>query len=164
MENENYVIESESEQNNVDGVDYISALNDMKKNTVSKEAYNKLAAENKRLVQSLVNGEEITIQEKEPVNVDEIRKKLFNTDTQLNNYEYVKAALELREELIRRGEKDPFLPSGSKVMITQDMIDTAERTANVLKDCIDFADGDSGIFTAELQRRTIDVMPQRRNR
>lgn len=165
MEIENNVnLESESEQKNVDGVDYISALNEMKKNTVSKEVYAKVVDENKRLVNSLVNGETIDLPQEKSIDIAEIRKKLFSTDTQLNNYEYVKNALELRDELIRRGEKDPFLPFGSKVIINQDMVDSANRTAAVLRECIDFADGDSGIFTAELQRRTIDAMPRRRNR
>ena len=44
-------------QENVDdSFDYISALNEMKQNSVSRSEYEKLKADNKRLLDSIVNG------------------------------------------------------------------------------------------------------------
>ena len=58
------------------------------------------------------------------------------------------------------GHDDPFLPVGDKVRITNEMRDQAQNAADVFQECVDFARGDSGVFTAELQRRTKDVMPR----
>lgn len=144
------------------GEDYIEALKEMKARTVSKEQYEKLKAENGQLLQALINGETIQVEEKEEEKVDlgELRKKLFDPNSDLSNLEYMETALKLRQEVIKSGGRDPFLPIGEKVQETPDQIEAAERAATIFQECIDFAQGDSGIFTAELQRRTKDVMPR----
>lgn len=137
---------------------YIAALEEMRANTVSRDAYNQLRAENKKLLDAMVNGETIeTTPEDNKPSIDELRKKLFDRDGDMSNLEYVETALSLRDSLIEAGERDPFLPCGDKVVITADIIDTAERVATCLRECVDFAQGDSGVFSAELQRRTKDV-------
>lgn len=142
--------------------DYVQAISELKANTVSKDHYNKLRTENKRLLDALVNGQQIDIKPEEKPNVDELRKKLFKKDGQLSNLEYVDTALKLRKALIENGEPDPFVGHGSKLQVTNEMIESAERVAEGLQYCVDFAEGDSGIFTAQLQRITKDVLPIRR--
>lgn len=152
--------QSVSEQEKVnDGIDYIEALKEMKQNSVSRESYDKLKSENKQLLDALVQGKEIELPKEEKVDVNELRKKLFNKDSYLSNLEYVDTALKLRKALIENGERDPFLPYGDRVDTTAEHYAKAEAVANVLQDCVDFADGDSGIFTAELQRRTKEAIP-----
>lgn len=144
--------------------DYISAIKEMKQNSVDKATYNKLKDENKQLLDALVNGKEIAIEQKQPVDISELRNKLFDKDTQLSNLDYVQTALELRDALLEKGERDPFLPVGDKTQLTAEQVDKANQVAEVLKDCVEFAEGDSGIFTAELQRRTKDTMIYRGRR
>lgn len=152
--------QSVSEQEKVnDGIDYIEALKEMKQNSVSRESYDKLKSENKQLLDALVQGKEIELPKEEKLDVNELRKKLFNKDASLSNLEYVDTALKLRKALIENGERDPFLPYGDRVDTTAEHYAKAETVANVLQECVDFADGDSGIFTAELQRRTKEAMP-----
>lgn len=157
IENENSV----SQQENVnDSIDYIEAIKEMKQNSVDRSVYDKLKSENKQLLDALVNGKEIEISKEEPVDIAKLRKDLFNKDGHMSNLEYVSNALKLRDALIEKGERDPFLPYGDKVNLTAEHYDKADQVATVLKECVEFADGDSGIFTAELQRRTKDVMPR----
>lgn len=145
-------------------IDYIEALREMKENTVSKEEYAKIREENKRLLNSLINGETIEVEQETPVDVDEIRKTLFNADNQLSNLEFVENALKLRNALIEKGERDPFLPCGSHVSDTPELYEKAQNVADVLQECVDVADGDSGIFTAHLQRKIKDSPLMRRGR
>jgi hypothetical protein len=145
-----------------DSTDYIEALKEMKQNSVTRESYDKLKSENKKLLDALVNGKEIDIKKEEPVDISKLRKDLFNRDGQMSNLDYVSTALKLRDALIEKGERDPFLPYGEKVNLTAEHYDKAEQVATVLRECVDFADGDSGIFSAELQRRLKDSMPTRR--
>lgn len=141
--------------------DYISVIAEMKRNTVPLDDYNKLRDEKRQLINALVSGKtpEGLIPEEEPtLNPDDLRKKLFGADLDtLLNLEGIETALSLRDSLIGAGERDPFLPIGDKVQLTSDAIDTAERVATVLRECVDFAQGDSGIFTAELQRHLKDT-------
>lgn len=160
IENENSVSQQETVN---DSNDYIEAIKEMKQNSVSKEAYEKLKAENKQLLDSIINGTELPqSQREEPVDINKLRKDLFSTDTDMSNLEFVSNALKLRDELISRGEKDPFLPAGEKIIPTEEDIQTANRVASILRDCVEYADGDSAIFTTELQRLTIDSSPMRR--
>lgn len=144
-----------------ENVDYLEAINQLKETTVPKEQYSKLREENKRLLEALVNGEQIEVETETPVDVAELRKSLFNGDKELSNLEYVTKALELRKALIDKGERDPFLPVGSQITDTAEMISKAQNVADVLQECVDFAQGDSGIFTAQLQRILKDPLPRR---
>ena len=102
----------------------------------------------------------------EPVDISKLRKQLFNNSREKNisNVDYISNALKLRDALLEKGERDPFVPYGDKVTLTAEHFDKANMVAEVLKECVEFADGDSGIFTAELQRRTKDTMPRFKNR
>lgn len=143
--------------------DYLAAIKELKQNSVSRQDYLKLKDENKRLLQSLVNGETIENQVNNvpKLSNDELRDQLFHKE--LSNLDYCKAALELRENIISEGGKDPFLPQGHNYVVQQSDIDTANKVATVMQECIDYADGNAEIFTNELMRRTNDVkVPNRR--
>jgi hypothetical protein len=135
---------------------YIAAIEELKANTVSRDSYNKLRNENKQLLDALVSGKELPQEPVKAPSTDELRKKLFSGED-MSNLEYVETALALRNSLIGAGERDPFLPYGEKVDITQEQIDAAEKVAAGLQEMVDFAEGDSGIFSAEYQRRVKDV-------
>ena len=148
---------SVSEQNNVenDSNHYIEAIKEMKANTVDKEAYLKLKEENKQLLNSLVNGEEIKAQDAEQKeSIEELRSKLFGTKRKdLNNLDFVENALKLRNALMEAGQTDPFVPNGSKIKPTDEDFAKAKKVADTLQECVDYADGDPDVFTDELKRR-----------
>ena len=137
----------------VDNTDYIEAIQTLKQNSVDREKYDALRAENKRLLNAVVNGQQVeeqaTVQYRD---VDEIRDELFNHEH--TNLDYVKLALELRNTLIAKGERDPFLPYGTQIAPTAEDEEKAEKVAQIYQECIDYAEGDPKLFTQELQRRT----------
>ena len=141
--------------------DYIEAIQTLKQNSVDRSEYDKLRAENKKLIDAVVNGqpgqEEPAESKHSREQIDELRNDLFNSARELNNLEYVSKAMELREALMENGEPDPFLPVGKQISPTRDDIEGAEKVAQVYKECIEYADGDSEVFTNELMRRTRDV-------
>ena len=154
-ENENVIVEDNTN-------DYIEQIKKLKESSVSKDDYNKLKADNKKLIDALANGTPINDKVESKVsaveNINNLRKKLFSKGSNLDNLEYCKTAVELRDALIENGDKDPFLPFGHNVVTTESDNETANRVSTILKECIDYADGDSDIFTNELQRRTVDVV------
>lgn len=143
-------------------VDYVQAINELKANSVSKSEYMKVRAENKKLLDALVNGQQINLPQEPQESIEDLRKKLFKKDNGLSNLEYVESALKLRNALIEKGERDPFLPVGDRVNETAEIYAAAQRVADGLQACVDFAEGDSGIFTAQLQRITKDTPIKRR--
>lgn len=154
-ENENVVVEDNTN-------DYIAQIKNLKENSVSKDDYNKLRLDNRRLIDALANGTQLEGKVEPKIdaveNINNLRKKLFSKGNDLNNLEYCDTALQLRDALIEKGERDPFLPFGHNVVATDSDYETANRVANVMRECIDYADGDSDVFTNELQRRTVDVV------
>lgn len=152
-------IETVEEMNNEQ---YIEAIEELKASTISLDKYNKLRAENKKLLDALVSGEQLDIPKEEKPDIKELRNKLFG-DNDLSNLEYIDTALKLRTALIENGERDPFLPIGDKVEFTADTVEKANLVAEGLQAMVDFAEGDSGIFTAEFQRKVKDTgIPARR--
>ena len=141
--------------------DYLAAIKELKQNSVDRSEYDKLRAENKKLIDAVVNGqsgqEEPVFTKHSKEQIDDLRNELFNSPRELNNLEYVTKAMELREALIENGEPDPFLPVGKQISPTRDDLEGAEKVAQVYKECIDYAEGDSEVFTNELMRRTRDV-------
>lgn len=155
-------LESVSGEENVpDNVDYIEALKSMKQNTVDRSQYDKLKEENKRLLQSLVNGETIQ-QTVEPVDVKKLRAELYGSENDYSNLDYWTKTLQLRQAIIDGGGVDPFLPYGKNIAPTDEDIATANRVAETVAECIDYAEGDSSVFTNELQRRMVDTAPKHR--
>lgn len=137
--------------------DYLAAIKELKENSVDRSKYDQLKADNKRLLDSIVNGRVIDAPVAKPeVNIQELRNNLFAKEGQ-SNLEYISNALKLREAIIAKGEPDPFLPCGTKTLPTEEDVSTANRVAAVMQECVDYADGDSAVFTNELMRRTVDT-------
>lgn len=135
--------------------DYLAAINELKQNSVNREDYNKLKAENKKLLDSIVNGTPVEVQMPQGKSIEELRAAYLKEDQ--TNIEYISNALKLREALMAEGKPDPFLPVGEQILPTDEDVAAANKVAAVLQECVDYADGDSEVFTNELQRRLVDV-------
>lgn len=151
------VMTNEVDNNTDSTTDYIDAIKQLKATTVDRAKYDELRSENKKLLESIVNGREIEMntQQEQKASIEDLRKDWLNEDN--NNLESVAKCLKLREALIAEGNPDPFLPIGKQIMPTNEDIEAANRVAQVLQECVDYAEGDSAIFTNELQRRMVDT-------
>lgn len=165
MENENTPIETNPTgiQGDDTAPDYIATIQQLRDSTVSKEQYQKVKDENQRLLKTLVEGGQLeqSSTAQDTKSIDELRDSLMHKE--MTNLEYWQTALDLRKKLMDKGQKDPFLPWSKDYVPTEQDIATAQRVADVVSQCIDYADGDSSIFTNELQRVTVDTsIPQRK--
>lgn len=135
--------------------DYLAAIKELKENSVDRQKYNELKAENKKLLDSIVNGTEVALPAEEMKSVEELRAAYLKEDQ--SNLEYITNVLALREALMAEGKPDPFLPIGEQILPTDEDVATANKVAQVLEECVDYAEGNSAVFTNELQRRLVDV-------
>ena len=154
--------EEEREQQNPDNEpemtakEYINQINNLRKNTVSREEYERIKNDNRELAKALINGTGanipgITKPEEKP-DLDDLRKKLF-TKKSKNDLEYFTNLLALRDGVMADGQPDPFLPINREFRATaQDEAD-AERIATQIKEAIEYADGDPAVFSNDLRRR-----------
>ena len=147
-------------------VDYIKTIEELRANTVPMEKFLKVKDDNKKLLDSLARGESLP-QDKVEVKetADDLRKALYgNGCDSLSNLDYWDKTLKLREAIIESGKEDPFVPQGHNIAATDSDRAAAQKVAQVIQECIDVADGDSTVFTNELQRRTADVNMMRPRR
>ena len=156
MEEQEKIPGTEEGQN--ENQNYIDAIAEMRRTTVPKVKYDKLAAENKSLLMSLVNGESVSTETpQEPKRpVEEIVKEMR---TAKSDIEYVELALEFRDRVMEDTGDDPFVSRGHSVAPTEESYVQAQKVANVYRECLDYAGGDNKVFMNELQRRMVDSNP-----
>lgn len=158
-------ISDSGEQMSNGTADYIEAIKEIKQNSVPKSEYAKLKEENKKLLDSIINGADLPDSMKRQneapeVDIDGLRKELYGSkDNEMTNLEYIQKTLELRNAIIEQGGEDPFVARGHNINPTREDYETAEMVAKVYQECIDYANGDSQLFTQELMRRTVDSAP-----
>lgn len=138
--------------------DYIEQIEQLRANSVPKEQYEKLRTEHNRAMNALINGGQIETPA-EKIDKQALRKELYCEQPNLSNLDYWQKTLTLRKAIMDEGGNDPFLPYGQKIAATAEDKEAAERVATIVQECIDYADGNSRLFTQELDRRTIDVGP-----
>ena len=148
MEQERNETNNENEQEQ----DYIEAIQNLKDNTVSKEQYEKLRAENKKLLNAVLNDQKA--EKEEPVETVEqlqndlrtIKSELANAQEKgMSNLEFTSKALKYREKAMKLGLQDPFVPNTPTGPEENDFR-SAERVAEVLQKCVDEAKGNPATF------------------
>lgn len=146
----------------------VQALADLKRNSVSKEEYERVLKLNKELVDQMVNEQNVEPSVETNTNYDEIIKeaqtKLFSGDADLSNLEFCETALKLRDAVLAKTGEDIFVGRGHKITPDESDYEKAENVATVMRECIEYAQGDSSIFTMELQRRTNEVLPNKKRK
>ena len=153
MENDKILEQPNEAQNTSMETDYIEAIKNLKNSSVSKADYDALRLENKKLLDAVVNGQPVEQGVKdEPVDIGELRKKVFDNPDQ-TNLDYITNALKLREAILEKDGVDIFVPQSSQYSPTQQDFATAEKVARVFQEMVDTADGDPNVFLNEYQRR-----------
>lgn len=140
---------------------YIEAINQLKANSVDRAKYDKLKKENQQLLDTLVSGGSLETPVAEKESITQLRQDLFKSKD-LTNLEFCQKALDLRNAILEEGGADPFLPNGKMYSPDFNDVASANKVAEALQSCIDYADGDTQVFTMELQRIMKDSAPVRR--
>ena len=148
--------------------EYVEAVKKMKETMVPKEKYDKVMSENKVLTAAVIDGKDLPEgfakagSQGKGRTASDLRKALFS-GKEMTNLEYVKTALDLRDKVIEEEgpEADPFIGgerhiSRSSPMDRQRDRESAEAVAQMLRECVDKADGDPKAFNAYLSAVVVD--------
>lgn len=152
-------MEKEQEQRNDTNTDneqeqdYLEAIQNLKDNTVSKEQYEKLRAENKKLLNAVLNDQKADNKEEPVETVEQLQNDLRKIKSELanaqekgmSNLEFTSKALKYREKAMKLGLQDPFVPNTPTGPEENDFR-SAERVAEVLQKCVDEAKGNPATF------------------
>lgn len=146
-----------------DTVALAKALQEARANSVPKEKYEQLEAENRRLVSEVINGGGAGNGQATPetkVDIKALREELYGPKSaDLSNLDFWKKTLDLRNAVIEQEGYDPFLPHGAKIKPDDNDVERAEAVAKTVKECIDKSEGSSEVFTALLQQQIANDSP-----
>lgn len=148
----------------------LEQIEEVKKNSVPKEKYDKLKKELDNVYSSVLKGENLDLP-KAPVDkkkrMEELKSQLFGKgieDSNMTNLDYIKGTLELRNLIIEQGGDDPFLGVRKKgVVVTESDYDKAQNIADTLQEMVDEADGSADAFRTIYARRVVDAVPPKKN-
>ena len=93
--------------------------------------------------------------------IRELRKSILDGKDK-TNLDFCSKAIKLRDLVMKAGGTDIFLPVGHDVITTNYDREQAQVVADVITECIKVADGDSDIFTRELNRKLVDPVISKR--
>ncbi|MBR5022278.1 MAG: hypothetical protein IKY18_03640 [Oscillospiraceae bacterium] len=156
MENEpNKTPDPNTEQPNGTLDDALAEIKRLKETTVSRDKYDQVRDENKRLLEEFVNGDFSGRGTPQPEAAPQDLKKLAKDVMRghRNNVDYARAALAYRNEMIKQGNGDPFLPVGERAEREDADAEKAQRVADALQYAIERADEakNPAVFTDTMQ-------------
>ena len=126
----------------------IQQIEELKKNSVSKEDYDKVVMERDDAYKALLDGQkpEVHIETKEDKDkrIKTLREELYGKKIEtsnMKNLDYWEKTLELRNALMENGEEDPFLGGFIKegTVLEDADYDKAQKCADVLQGIVDDA-------------------------
>jgi len=153
LENEN--LQNSETGNVVDtNTDYIAALEAIKKNSVRKEDFDSLKADRDRLLQAVVNGQEIALErEQADLKPREEYYKAYTDNKFKTDLEFWQNFVNLRKATIKEYGSDPcvtgsygFTPDGTKLDAAYGEAETIQEQMDLIEDMIDQADGNPFVF------------------
>ena len=145
-------------QTNDTNTDYIAAIANLRANTVSKEEYEKVKSENKKLLETLIEGGQVETPQTGPTTeqINGWAAQLMRGDCAYNDLELAKASLNLRNACLEMGLPDQYVRQGKNIKPTPEDLAAAEATAQALRESIEAAKGDNARFCHELEERLAD--------
>lgn len=139
-----------------ENVDYIQTIEQMRQNSVSKDKYEKLKEENKKLLNTLATGGQIQAEEQK-VDVDKLWEDIFNVRKKpLTDMEVVDKLLKIRESCLENEYRDIFVYGGPEFVPEASDYASAQQTAEVYQKCLDEADKSPRAFKAALIDNMVD--------
>ena len=148
----------------VDNTDYIAAIKELKQNSVPKSEADALKAENKKLLDALVNGEEMEANSGEKLGSRLEYYKAYKENKFSTDLEYWTNFLNLRKATIKEYGADPCVtgsfgltPEGGRVEPAYGEQETIDEQLNMIEDFITQANGNSLVFETLMQA----AMPKR---
>ena len=159
QENENLKNQNSDSGDVVDNTDYIEALKDLKQNSVNKDKYDALKSENKKLLEALVNGQQVEVQpEGSKLESRDTYYKKYKENNFPNDLEYWDNFLKLREATIKEYGQDPCVtgsygltPEGVKQDPAYGEAETIEEQMDIIKGFIEESEGNPIVFETLMQ-------------
>ena len=148
-----------NEEEVVDNTDYITAIKELKQNSVSKDKYDALVAEKKELLDALIDGKELSIENSEPQLGSRLEYyKKYKENKFKTDLEYWENMVNLRKATIKEYGADPCVtgnygltPEGERLEPSYGEAEAIAQQFDTIEEMIKEADGNALVFETFLQ-------------
>lgn len=134
-------------------LDLLEEIKNLKANSVPKEEYQKQVEKNRNLMRQIINGGGQEDKTEDSVDLGQLRKDIFENSDNLSNLDFWKKVLTLRKERLEKEGVDVFLPKGKKTRYTREDLESANKVAEVIEQCIEDSEDNPQVFTAILNSK-----------
>ena len=145
MENENTNITTTTNVENTTDT-YLAEIEKLKATPVDKAAYDKLLAENRKLITTLAQSPARGEEEQAPAPKPDLIKLGRDFLNAKSDIEKAQLSLDYRDACLAAGERDPFLPTADSYTPTEEDQRGIEAYCSTVKNCIEAAKGNDKIF------------------
>lgn len=139
--------EKVDEANSVNDFDLLNEVKKLKETTVSKEEYDKVVAEKKKLMKDFIygSGDSTEVVEAKP-NIQELRKKVLGDDVEkMSDLDFWKGVSDLYHARLEEGV-NIFLPQGEKTKYTRDDYENVESFMETIDNIIEDSEDNQALF------------------
>lgn len=143
--NENDNERLEPGQGGTDDLDLVKEIQELKKNTVSKEEYEKLKGQNKELIKQIISGGGQDMKAEDNPSIEELRKNIFENSDSKTNLEIADNIVKLYDARLKEGV-NIFLPKGNKTQYTRADYEAADHYVETIRSMVTEAEGDPIVF------------------
>lgn len=129
--------------------DLLNEVKKLKENSVPKEEYDKLLAENKKIIRDFVygSGDSSNVGEAKP-NIEELRNKIFGDNVeQMSNRDFWKNVSELYHTRLEQDGENIFLPKGKKTRYERKDYEVVESMMNTIDLMLEDSKDNPSLFT-----------------
>lgn len=125
---------------------YIAEIEKLKANSVDKAAYDKLLAENRKLISTLSQSPARGEEEQAPAPKPDLLKLGRDFLNAKSDIEKAQLSLDYRDACLAAGERDPFLPTSDSYTPTDEDQRGIDAYCSTVKSCIEAANGNDKVF------------------
>ncbi len=132
----------------VDNTDYVEAIKNLKENSVSKEKYEALEAEKKKLLEAMINGDSLDTQDPEQLDSRLEYYKKYKENKFATDLDFWDNFIKLRKATIKEYGGDPCVPGnygltpeGAKAQPAYGEVESVNESLDIMEDLVKEADG-----------------------
>lgn len=148
MQEDNKDLTMRNEETVVDNTDYVDAIRKIQENSVSKDKYDALVEDRKRLLEAVVNGQQLAEEKAEPLASRLEYYKKFKENKFATDMETMQNLVNLRKATIREYGLDPCVtgnfgltPEGGRIEPTYGEAETIAEQFDIIEDILKEANG-----------------------
>lgn len=150
------IIPQDGKKEEKSNLDILKEYEELKKNSVTKEEYEKLKNEYDEAVSNYLSGNIQETKKEEPVDMAKLRKELYSDSvTNLSDLQFMEKTLKLRDAIMENGGDDPFLGMLKGKAPTTAEREHAKEVAEKMQKMVEDADGSNEAFHIILSQRVI---------